>query len=178
MSMNDENIITFRYELSEVVSAQRMRFISTPQVWIILLFGLSAAVVVLIIEYNWPIQREVSIEPWVVPSMIAGIFLGVYILLYLFAPVLDFYLNPAWKNEFRFEVDNDYFYYTHSKADTLFRVNWTNISKILENDKVYLLFLGSVQSFVIVPKRKIRSENSKRKFIENLQFVNKDRVNS
>ena len=176
--MNDENIITFRYKLSEVVCAQRMRFISTPRIWIILLFGFAAAVVVLIVEYNWPIQREVFIEPWVVPSMIAGIFIGVYILLYLFAPALDFYLNPAWKNEFRFEVDNDYFYYTHSKADTLFRVAWPNISKILENDKVYLLFLGSVHSFVIVPKRKIRSENTKRKFSENLQFVKNDRAHS
>jgi len=152
MSASISDPLTFYYSEADVVAAQRSRFKSAPQVKIIFGFGFLVAVLLLIFEYTVGIPRAVQVEPWLAPAGIAGTFLGVLLLVYFVAPVIDFRFNPAWKNEFQFQFDPEFIYYTHSTAGTIFRVRWEHISRIVENKRVYVLFVGSPLTFLILPK--------------------------
>jgi hypothetical protein len=156
--MDDKVTFTFSYAENEVVSAQRMRILHSPQLrGIAILVGVAAVALTAELAYLW---HDTGTFPdfWFVPVVVACIFIGVAGFTYLVVPRIDFRINPGWRHEFDLHLSSETFRLTLKGKDEGFELEWHRIKRVLENGQVYLVYFGSGrEEFVIVPKRVLKS---------------------
>ena len=162
---------SFYYDLDEIVEAQRSRFTSSPQIKGIFLLGILFSIGDAILEYTVGVQREKYVEPWVVPSTIAGIFIGIGILLYFFAPKLDFNINHLWKRKFTIKILPESIDQFCEGTDFIVRYKWENFSSYIEITRSFILYFDTPQAFLIIPKRIFDSEKTRAEFIKKLKAL-------
>jgi hypothetical protein len=166
--MTDARLISFQYTAQQIVAAQRSRLVSAWQVRLILGLGIAASVLVLVLDYTVGIPRARPVEPWVTGTAIGGVFMVVFFLLYFIAPHVDARLNPEWNSDFHFQVTPEFLYYGQGSSECMFRVAWPDITKAIENSRVYVLFLGSAMEFLVVPKGPLRAAGILDEFVLSL----------
>lgn len=161
-------LISFRYSPKQIVAAQRSRFVSAWQVQLIFGIGFAVAVCVLLLDYTVGIPRARPVEPWLAGTAVGAVFAAVFVLLYFIAPHMDARLNKEWKSDFHFQITPEFLYYGQGSGESLFRVPWSKITKVVENSCVYVLFLGSAMEFLIVPKEPLRAAGMANEFVRQL----------
>ncbi len=155
----DNDVITLDYQRDEVISAQRMRFLHSGQAKLMIVLGTLATLALGTEEiWFWYTFGEVP-RMWFMPFSVLLLFCAVFCAAYYFFPAIDFRVNPQWrvifhlhleKNKFRLSVKG----HTHGEE-----LEWGRIKRVLENEKVYILFWGKAQEFIIIPKRVLKGKD-------------------
>lgn len=156
--MNENIVLQLDYEQDEVVSAQRMRFLHSNRLKLLIALGI-LGMIVLIAQQIWFWFKEGTLPiTWYTPIYLLLVFCGVFIIVYLFAPLIDFRLNPLWRNIFDLQLDDNTFRIIVAGKSQGIEKNWEKIKRVLENDKAYVLFFDSEEDFIILPKRVAESQ--------------------
>lgn len=155
--MDKELAFTFKYEEGDVISAQRLRAVSSARLKILAVIC-AVGVLFLTAVQVFPHLIRLPHSRWPVPLGAAATFLGVFLLLYLLAPHLDFRVNADWKQTFHLRLDEESLYLSCPDMAAGYAQNWRSVSKVLENERVFILIFGDELDFLILPKRLFSQE--------------------
>ena len=159
---------TLKYDKQDIVSAQRMRFLRSSRLKIVIFLGfISIGYLV------WgQLQLAEEYRNWLSPVLVALVFLVVPFLTYYLMPLLDYKVNKGWRKEYRFLISeaNMDIYQPDEKRPYRFDLN--RVSMIHENPDVFVLYFGSEQNFVIIPKRMLQAQNKVAWFTQNMKAIN------
>jgi hypothetical protein len=156
--MNSSSFLKLNFEQDEVVSAQRMRFLHSSRFKLLAILGLFGTTA-LSLQQAWLWHKEGQLpSTWYTPIYLPLIFSGVFIAVYFFAPSIDFKVNPQWRNIFDLYLEHEVFRITAVGQTQGIEKAWSNIKRVLENDKVYIMFFDSEQEFIVMPKRVLKTQ--------------------
>lgn len=161
--------ITFKlnYEKPEVISAQKLRFRYSSRLQIIAILGIFSIGYLIYQQLQLPVETR----NWASPGLVAAIFILVPALVYYLSPLLDFKFNKGWRKEYRFilsETSMDIFQPQEPKP---YRFDLNRVNRILENPDVFVLFFGTEQNFVIIPKRLLQAQGKVGWFTSNMEVI-------
>jgi hypothetical protein len=152
--MNEQISLELNYQLDEIVSAQRMRFRNSTRIKIISIIGIIGTLALIEQQAHLWYDSGIRPETWFTPIYLPIIFIGVGGLVYFFAPQIDFRLNSDWKRKLDLHLSENKLRITVMGEVEIFELDWHQIKRVLENNKVYILIFGSEESeFFILPKR-------------------------
>lgn len=143
----------FRYTPSDVASAQRMRFLRSGRLKVLIFIWLSSSLVLatpLIFPQMFPGSPFTS---WSLVVQIALIYAVTMVVLVLVTPRVEYYFQRFWRlplllrlsdKMLRLSVDG-------SKSPGL-RLPWEQIRRVDENERVFVVYYGEGNKFIILPK--------------------------
>ncbi len=105
----------------------------------------------------WKTNGDIP-STWYTPIYMPVIFLMVGILVYFFAPMIDFRLNSFWKYTFQLRLLPDRLYFGIKIGENGLKYEWKDAKIVLESKVAYVVFYNPESHFLIVPKR-ILGEN-------------------
>lgn len=156
--------LDFRYTPRIVASAQRMRFLRSSQLKIILLFWVASTLYLiapLLLPNllpagpfsNWGVALQVTLAYTVT--------LGVLILV---TPWAEFYLNRFWRLPLTLRFNEKQLRIGVAGKQGGFQLPWGDVIKVQENNLVIILYYGSGGKFIILPKSIFAKPNDERRF--------------
>jgi hypothetical protein len=150
----DEDLqLPFTYAREDVVAAQRLRLPHSRRLRLLLLIGIGATVV-LVIQFS-ALRSGLTGLPggWSTPVVVGAVFVLLVAIAYLLAPIIEYQMTSAWRSRVVLQVNADGLRLSGTTSATGFDLAWQQVSGLLENERVWLLFFGGEQDFLIVPKR-------------------------
>ncbi len=149
-----------QYTENQFINAQRLGFRSNPRIWIIFGFGFVTAIVLFFVEYTIDIPRERPVEPWVVPTVILLIFVGVFLLSYLYATKLNIMMNKGVRGPINIVITENHIYFTHDEIKDLIwqKRGWEAINRVFQNKDVFLIIFSNFHDFLIIPKELLHQD--------------------
>jgi len=158
--MDKELTFELDYKHDEVISAQRMRGLESSR-WKFLLIISVVCTVGLIARrlYFWYNQGAIPAD-WFNQIGVAVVFILVPLLVYFFVPLLDFWLNPIWRRKLDLNLQADKLRVTARGKSEGLELQWSRVNKVLENKKAFVVFAGSENAFLILPKRVFKENES------------------
>jgi hypothetical protein len=152
--MNGQISLELNYQLDEIISAQRMRFRNSIGIKVISILGIVGTLGLIGQQVHLWYDSGIRPETWFTPIYLPIIFIGVGGLVYFFAPQIDFRLNADWKHKLDLHLSENKLRVTVMGELEIFELEWHQIKRVLEDNKVYILIFGSEKSgFIILPKR-------------------------
>ncbi len=157
--MSSNPILKLDYQEDEAVSAQRMWLRERNSVKI----GVAAAILIVLGAvaqevWSWYESKVIPVTWWMPVLWLIG-FATVFGIAYLQNPVSSFRSNSWWHNKLELHLSSEWFRITPEGQSEGLEIEWGRIRRVVENDKVYLLFWGSEQEFSIFPKRVLQAQD-------------------
>lgn len=159
-----ETRFEFRYTAKDVASAQRMRFLRSNQlkmmigIWVLSTLFLAAPLVFPQLFpgspfSSWSLVLEIAIIYGVTMAIIIAV-----------TPYLDFVFNRFWRLPLQFQYNDKQLRVSvvGGKSAGL-RLAWGDIRRVDENARVFVFYYGSGNKFFILPKS-VFSETSLERF--------------
>jgi len=151
--MNQSVSLKLSYQEGEVVSAQRMRLLRSSRLKTVSTLGIIGTVALIIAQIHARNTRGSIPSTWFTPVYLPLVFVAVAVIVYFLAPAIDFRLNPAWKAVLDLHLSEEKLRLTMQGKMESLEWGWEQVSQVLEKNKVYIIFWGSEQDWLIVPKR-------------------------
>ena len=148
-----QNRFEFRYKARDVASAQRMRMMRSKQIRLMIGIWLLSSLfllVPLLFPQMFPGSPFASWEIVVSIALIYAITLGVLLLI---TPYLDFTFNRFWRLPLLLRYNDHQLRLSVAggKAKGLI-LPWKQIQRYDENERVFILYYGEGNKFVVLPK--------------------------
>jgi hypothetical protein len=144
--------LDFHYTRVEVISAQRMRFLRSNQLKVILLIWLGSMLYLiapLVLPQVFPPGPNTS---WALVLQIALAY-GVTLLVLIFlTPWVDFYINRLWRLPLTFQFDGKGLRLSVTGKTGGLRLMWNQVHQVDENERVFILHYGGGNKFLVLPK--------------------------
>lgn len=156
--------LDFRYTPRIVASAQRMRFMRSSQLKIILLFWVGSTLYIiapLLLPDLIPAGPFSSWGSALQVTLAYTVTLGVLIMV---TPWVEYYLNRFWRLPLVLRFNEKQLRISMSGKQGGFRLPWEDVKKVHENDLVIILYYGSGGKFIILPKSMFAKPNDERRF--------------
>lgn len=158
---------TLKYEKQDIVSAQRMRFLQSSRLKIVIFLGL--------ISIGYLVWQQLQLaqdaRSWLSPVLVGIVFVVVPFLTYFLMPLLDYKVNKGWRKEYRFLISETNMDIYQPEEKRPYRFDLNRVSMIHENSDVFVLYFGSEQNFVIIPKRALQAQNKVAWFTQNMEAI-------
>lgn len=148
------------YQEDEVVSAQKLRFLDSRRLKLLVVLGVVGTIVLSAQQVLLWLKTGSTPPTWTSPISWILVFIGTLGLIYLFAAQIDFRLNSQWRQILDLHLHENCFGVTAIGRSQGCEIAWERIKRVLENDKVYIVFWGSQQEFIILPKRVLRTQDT------------------
>lgn len=160
-----ENRFDFRYTINDVASAQRMRFLRSNQIKIIFILWLGMLLFVIAsmmlpdlipftVSMSWGLVLQISLAYFVTMAVLV-----------LITPFLDFFINRFWHLPLTFQFNEKQLRLSLTGKSGGLRLKWSQIHKMEENQRVIILFYGTGNKYIILPKLAFEaSELTERRF--------------
>lgn len=148
-----ENRIEFRYRAGDVASAQRMRFLRSNQLKIMIGIWL-ASTLFLAAPLAFPQFFPGSpFSSWSLVVEIAIIYAVTMVVIIAVTPYLDFVFNRFWKLPLQFQYNDKQLRVSVVAGKSAgLRLAWSEIQRVEENERVFVVFYGTGNKFFILPK--------------------------
>jgi hypothetical protein len=159
--MEREFEVPFTYEGADVSAAQWLRLLYSRRLRALLIVALGAAAVLLIELSGLRSQPASPRDSWSTPIAVGAVFVLLVALAYLLAPLIEYRVNSGWRAAVTLRVTPESLRLTRPSTAAGFDLPWPQVTGMLENEEVWLLFFGSDQDFLIVPKRIFGDENQR-----------------
>ncbi len=153
--MPEKMILKLNYTEEDVISAQRIRFLYDGRFKNILILGAVAFLILGVqVVYEW-ITNKALPGLWYGPFLAVGSVALIIGFFYLINPLIDFRTHPIWRKNFDLFLSDTHLRLTSkSKKPGGFEMEWSQVKRVLENDRVFILLYGPRgQDFFILPKR-------------------------
>jgi hypothetical protein len=85
-------------------------------------------------------------------ALVVGALVLVPLFIYFLAPPIDFRLNRVWRTEWNLRLNPQGLRMQRPGAKKYFDMAWSDVSKLEENERVYLLYYGDSGRYVLIPK--------------------------
>ncbi len=159
-----ENRVEIHYTRPDVISAQRMRFLRSSQLKVILLIWLGS-----IIFLSAPLVLPQWFKPgpytsWALVVQISLAYLVTLAVITFITPWMDFYINRFWRLPLVFQFSEKQVRLSISGKTGGLRLKWSQIIRVDENDRVFILHYGSGGKFVILPKAAFSGPGDEQRF--------------
>ena len=156
--------IEFRYTPRDVSSAQRMRFLRSTQLKVILVLW-----VVSILYITAPLLLPGIFPPgpvnsWALVLQITLAYTVTLGVLLLFTPWADFYLNRFWRLPLLLRFNDKQVHLSVANKPGGLRLPWAKVKKVDENERVFILHYGEGGKFIILPKSIFSKPSDDRRF--------------
>lgn len=160
-----ENKFEFRYKLGEVTSAQRMRMLKSGQFKYLIgigLFGMMAMAVPLIVPQWFPVGKTYS---WPLVIEIAVAYIVTFAVLLFITPVMDFYFNRVWRLPLMLQFNEKQLRVSVPGGKSAgLRLPWGEIHRVDETGRVFILYYGAGNKYIILPKGMFTRPQDDRRF--------------
>ena len=158
---------TLKYEKQDIVLAQRMRFLQSSRLKIVIFLRL--------ISIGYLVWQQLQLaqdaRSWLSPVLVGIVFVVVPFLTYFLMPLLDYKVNKGWRKEYRFLISETNMDIYQPEEKRPYRFDLNRVSMIHENSDVFVLYFGSEQNFVIIPKRVLQAQNKLAWFTRNMEAI-------
>lgn len=143
----------FRYTPADVASAQRMRFLRSGRLKVLIFIWLSSSLVLaapLIFPDLFPGSPFTSWSVVVQIALIYAVTMGVLVLV---TPRVEYYFQRFWRLPLMLRLSDKMLRLSveGSKAPGL-RLPWEEIRRVDENERVFVVYYGEGNKFIILPK--------------------------
>ena len=157
------------YQKDEVVSAQQMEMLASNRSKIMGAIAILAFLGAIGQQIKFGIEDRAIPTTWWMPLLLLLAAIVGFGLAYFYKPLNHFRINPHWRNAYQLQLSSEQFSIIPEGQSKGFEMPWKGIKRVLENDKVFILFWDSEQDFAIFPKRVLQSQE---KYLrENLSHV-------
>ncbi len=144
--------LQLHYTRGDVVSAQRLRFLRSNQLKVIMLIWL-ASMLYLIAPLVLPkVFPPGPYSSWALVFQICLAYLVTLVVLFFFTPWFDFYLNRFWRLPLTFQFSDKSLRLSVTGKPGGLRLAWNQVQQVDENDRVFILHYGGTNKFLILPK--------------------------
>ncbi len=161
-----ETHIDFHYTRPDVVSAQRMRFLRSNQLKVILILWLGAMLFLiapLVLPQVFPPGQSSS---WGVVLQIAMAFSVTLFVMIFFTPWMDFYINRFWRLPLSLHFSEKFLRLVITGKTGGLHLAWKQIRRVEENDRVFILDYGEGNKYLILPKSAFTHTSDVQRFRE------------
>ena len=167
--MDSNVILKFNFQKDEVVSAQQLEILQSNRSKIMVAMAILGFLGLIGQQIKFWIEDHVISTIWWGPLLFLLAAVVGFCFAYFYKPLNDFRINPFWRNTFELRLSNEQFSILPEGVSKGLEMPWNKIKRVLENDKVFVLFWDSEQAYVILPKRVLQSEE---KYLrENLSHI-------
>ena len=150
--------LKLNYQQDEVVSAQRMRFRNSQRIRIILAIMAVFALLLAVQQLFLYIELGKLPGTWFMPLVVLGIVAGVWTVGYFVAPPVDFRFNRDWRADLDLHLQKDQLRVSGKSGSV--DLPWGKVKRVLENEKVFIVIMGSELDFLILPKRVLQNHTA------------------
>jgi hypothetical protein len=147
-----ENRLDFRYSRPDVISGQRMRFLRSKQLKVILLIWLGSTLFLMAPLVLSQVFKPGPYSSWGLVAQISLAYAVTLFVLVFFTPWFDFYLNRFWRLPLTLQYSSKRLRFTVTGKPGGLRLTWNQIQKVDENARVFILHYGDGNKFIILPK--------------------------
>ena len=162
--MPSESPLPVHFSAKDIISAQRLRFIKSSRIKILLLFW-ALLTAFLLVQLIFPgVFQGLTFASWGLLIGLALAFLLVVALFYWLAPWMDYHQNPLWQTAFTLQMNEQYLFLSMEGKTKGVTVHWERIRKMDENERAYILYLNTEANFLILPKSVFASPNAQIRF--------------
>jgi hypothetical protein len=156
--MDSDLILKFNFQKDEVVSAQQLEMLQSNRAKFMFAVAILGLLGLLVPQIRFWIEDNTISTIWWVPLWFLLAYGAGFSYTYCYKPLNDFRINPFWRNRFELQLSSEQFRLLPERASTRFEVPWNKIKRVLENDKVFVLFWESDKAYMILPKRVLQSQ--------------------
>jgi hypothetical protein len=154
--------IAFQYDIADVTSAQRMRFIHSMQFKLILLFWVvSTLLMSLSILFPQALPLFVDIN-WALVGQISLIYFGTLVAILVVVPWFSFHLNRFWKLPLVFQFNPRNLRLSVAGKPGGLRLTWDRIKRVEGNPRVFLIYYDDGMKHFILPRSAFKPQQEKR----------------
>lgn len=148
-----ENRFEFRYKVRDVASAQRMRMLRSKQIKIMIGIWLVSSLFLLVPMLLPDLFPGSPFTSWQVVLSIALVYAVTLGVLLFITPYLDFAFNRFWRLPLllRFNDKQLRLSVAGGKSKGLV-LPWKQIQRFDENERVFILYYGEGNKFIVLPK--------------------------
>jgi hypothetical protein len=159
-----ETRLEFRYTRSDVVAAQRMRFLRSNQFKIILIIWFLSMLVLiapLVLPRVFPPGPNTS---WAAVLQIAIAFLVTLLVLIFITPWMDFYINRFWRLPLSLHFSDRFLrIFVTGKTGGL-RLKWGQVRRVDESERFFILEYGAGGKYIILPRSAFTRPGDEQRF--------------
>ena len=156
--------LDFRYTPRIVASAQRMRFLRSSQLKVILLFWAGTTLYLIAPLLLPDLLPAGPFANWGVALQITLAYTVTLAVLILVTPWVEYYLNRFWRLPLTLRFNEKQLRISVSGKQGGFALPWGDVKKVQENDLVMILYYGGGGKFIILPKLIFAKPNDERRF--------------
>jgi hypothetical protein len=156
--------LEFRYTRPDVVSAQRVRFLRSRQLKVILIIW-AASMLFLITPMILPqVFKPNQYSSWGLVFQISLAYAVTLFVLIFFTPFFDFYLNRFWRLPLTLQFNEKRLHLTVTGKPGGLRLKWNQITQVEESSRAFILHYGSGEKFFVVPKSSFGKAEDEQRF--------------
>ncbi len=147
-----ETRLEFRYTRPDVISAQRMRFLRSNQLKVILIIWLASMLILiapLVLPRVFPPGPYAS---WGLVLQIAIAYFATLLVLIFFTPWMDFAINRFWRLPLTLHFSEKSLRLLVTGKTGGLHLKWNQIRRVEENGRVFILDYGVGNKYIILPK--------------------------
>ncbi len=150
--MATEFTVPLAYKQADVVSAQRLRFRHSTRLWVLAGLSLAGLVFLAVQQIDPALVKASARMSGQSLIFLTAMFVMLPVAFYLFVPALDYRSNQAWRQNYTLTVGKARLRLARTGAERGFELAWGAIRRVVENDRVFLVFFGEKQAMVMIPK--------------------------
>ena len=169
--MSKEFVVRFKCDERDAVSAYRLRLLDSFGIKALVVIGLIGTAAISVIVFSADSIPLSFLGRLVIPAILLLFSTVLPGLLYLFGGQLDFRWHPAWQWKCQWHFSQDRLFTTFDDEDTTGEIEWSFATKVLENDRVYVLVGKSEADYLVVPKQMFETEQQETFFRESVKAV-------
>jgi hypothetical protein len=159
--------IEFKYDVSDVTSAQRMRFLHSIHFKLILGFWV---ITIFLLIANVVFPQTVTLfgdASWTMVGQVTLAYFGSLVFIIVAVPWLSFHLNRFWRLPLVFQFNRKNMRLSVAGKPGGLRLNWDQIRRVEGNLHVYIVYYDDGQKHFILPKSAFKPQQDKR-FLDSL----------
>jgi hypothetical protein len=156
--------LDFRYTPRDVSSAQRMRFLRSSQLKIILLVWVASTLYIIAPLVLPNLLPAGPFSNWAVALQVTLAYTVTLTVLILVTPWAEYYLNRFWRLPLVLRFSEKQLRVSVSGKQGGFRLDWAGVKKVQENERVFILYYGDGNKYIILPKSMFSKPNDERRF--------------
>jgi hypothetical protein len=154
--------IEFKYDIADVTSAQRMRFLNSKQFKLIIGFwGITVALMTFSILFPRTFTLFADVT-WALIGQISLIYFGTLFAILVMIPWLGFHFNRFWRLPLVFQFNTKNLRLSVAGKPGGLRLTWSQIRRVEGTDRVFLIYYDEGQKHFILPRAAFKEAQEKR----------------
>lgn len=160
-----DNRFEFRYTANDVASAQRMRMFRSRQIRVLAIVWLVSSLFLAVPMLLPNLFPGISGMTWGLVVELALVYLVTMAILFAITPYLDFFFNRFWRMPMVLQFSDKQIRLSVSGGKSKgLQLSWKQIQRAEENQRVYILYYGIGNKFIILPKSIFKRPQDDRRF--------------